>query len=194
MAKKTTKRASASKSKPKTAARKAAPRKAKARAAKASPAKPAASQTQPTMFNILKVDSVPKAVERYTKVGFKVDMTMPGPGGEVVYAMLSNGNAALHVGPVDGPGQAATRDEQVRKGTRGLGVAMYTMVKSLDRTLAAAKDVGFQIIADPEMQFWGDRTFGAVDPDGYEWQFAQHVKDVSPADMAKAMEAMANDA
>lgn len=178
----TAKSSKSAKSKPKTAARKSVRRTTPKTTKTVAP-----TPTQPTMFNILKVDSVPKAVAAYTKLGFNVDMTMPGPGGEPVYGMLSLGSAVLHVGPVDGPGQAVTRDEAVRKGTRGLGVAMYTMVKSLDKTLTAAKAAGFQIIADPEMQFWGDKTFGAVDLDGYEWQFAQHIKDVSPAEMAEAM-------
>jgi uncharacterized glyoxalase superfamily protein PhnB len=28
-----------------------------------------------------------------------------------------------------------------------------------------------------------DRTYGAEDPEGHQWSFAQHVRDVGPADL-----------
>ena len=37
----------------------------------------------------------------------------------------------------------------------------------------------------PENMFWGDRCAKVVDPYSHQWQFATHVEDVSPEEMAK---------
>ncbi len=42
------------------------------------------------------------------------------------------------------------------------------------------------IIQEPSDQFYGDRTYRAVDPEGHLWTFAQTVKVVSIAEMEQA--------
>ena len=39
--------------------------------------------------------------------------------------------------------------------------------------------------AEPEDQFYGDRTYRARDCEGLMWTFAQHVRDVDPADFPR---------
>ena len=39
--------------------------------------------------------------------------------------------------------------------------------------------------------FWGDRIYRAMDPEGQRWMFQQHVRDVSPEQMAAAGEQLA---
>ncbi len=34
---------------------------------------------------------------------------------------------------------------------------------------------GAKILDEPEDQFYGDRRYSAVDPEGHHWYFAQHV-------------------
>ena len=38
--------------------------------------------------------------------------------------------------------------------------------------------------------FWGDRYGQLEDPFGHRWSIATHVREVSPADVQKAMQAM----
>ncbi len=45
-----------------------------------------------------------------------------------------------------------------------------------------ARTAGAEILAEPETQFYGDRTYRARDPEGHVWTFAQTVKVVSPAE------------
>jgi hypothetical protein len=40
-------------------------------------------------------------------------------------------------------------------------------------------------------QFWGDRYGTLVDPYGFKWALATHVRDVTPAEMEKAQAEMA---
>jgi len=38
-------------------------------------------------------------------------------------------------------------------------------------------------VREPEDQPYGDRTYGTEDPEGHQWSFAQHVRDVAPENM-----------
>ena len=40
---------------------------------------------------------------------------------------------------------------------------------------------------EPEDQFYGDRTYRAVDPEGHVWTFSMHVRDVSREEAEQAI-------
>jgi len=61
--------------------------------------------------------------------------------------------------------------------------SMMIYVDDVDAHCARAKKAGAKIIDEPEDQFYGDRRYGAEDPEGHHWFFATHVRDVSPEDM-----------
>jgi uncharacterized glyoxalase superfamily protein PhnB len=56
----------------------------------------------------------------------------------------------------------------------------------IDEHCARARQAGAQIVMEPATQFYGDRTYMAVDLEGHHWTFFQHVEDVSPAQMEQA--------
>ena len=43
-----------------------------------------------------------------------------------------------------------------------------------------AKRAGATIFEEPQDQSYGDRRYGAEDPEGHHGYFAQHVRDVAP--------------
>jgi uncharacterized glyoxalase superfamily protein PhnB len=53
--------------------------------------------------------------------------------------------------------------------------------RDLDNHCERARSAGAVIIAEPADQFYGDRTYRAVDPEGHVWTFSQHVRDVTRA-------------
>jgi len=63
---------------------------------------------------------------------------------------------------------------------------MYVNVEDVDKHFARAKKAGAKILQKPEDTFYGDRRYGAVDPEGHQWYFAQHIRDVTPEEMKKA--------
>lgn len=66
----------------------------------------------------------------------------------------------------------------------GAGSAnVYVYVDDVDAHFAHAKAAGAEIIEEPADTFYGDRRYGAVDPEGHMWFFATHVRDVAPEDM-----------
>ena len=63
---------------------------------------------------------------------------------------------------------------------------MYINVNNVDKHFAHAKKAGAKIINKLEDTFYGDRRYGATDPEGHQWFFAQRIRDVSPEEMKKA--------
>jgi uncharacterized glyoxalase superfamily protein PhnB len=57
----------------------------------------------------------------------------------------------------------------------------------LDQHCERARAAGATIAAEPEDQFYGDRTYRAFDPEGHCWSFSVHVRDVSRADAEAAI-------
>ena len=47
-------------------------------------------------------------------------------------------------------------------------------------------------LAAPSDMFWGDRMSSLMDPFGHKWDFASHVRDVGPEEMAAAVKQFAN--
>lgn len=76
------------------------------------------------------------------------------------------------------------------KNPKQLGVAtqlQHVNVENLDAHYKRAKKAGARIIEEPKDTFYGDRRYGVEDPEGHKWYFAQHVRDVSSAEMKKAL-------
>ena len=56
----------------------------------------------------------------------------------------------------------------------------------IDGHCAKARAAGAEILAAPEDQFYGDRTYRARDPEGHIWTFGQTVRAVSREEAEKA--------
>ncbi len=56
----------------------------------------------------------------------------------------------------------------------------------IDEHCAKARQSGARIVMEPATQFYGDRTYMAVDLEGHHWTFFQRVKDVSTTEMEQA--------
>jgi uncharacterized glyoxalase superfamily protein PhnB len=61
------------------------------------------------------------------------------------------------------------------------------LMRDLDAHCERARAAGASIVAEPEDQFYGDRTYRAVDHEGHVWTFSQHVRDVSRAEAEDAL-------
>ncbi len=61
----------------------------------------------------------------------------------------------------------------------GVTQSIHVYVDDVDAHFAHAKRAGAKILAEPADQFYGDRRYAAEDPEGHQWFFAQHIRDVS---------------
>lgn len=108
--------------------------------------------------------------------GFKERMRMPGPDGGVMHAEMEIEDGLIMLGcPSD--------DYQNPKKLGHLTQGLYVYVEDVDKHFKQAKESGADIVDEPEDQFYGDRRYTVLDPEGHQWFFAQHVRDVAPEDM-----------
>ena len=76
------------------------------------------------------------------------------------------------------------------KSLGGVHATVLVYVDDVDAHFEHAKAAGAQIVEEPTDQFYGDRTYRALDPEGVGWEFHQHIRDVTPEEMAAALTSM----
>ena len=62
---------------------------------------------------------------------------------------------------------------------------MTLLVPDLIKVYQAVKDAGLEILLEPVDEFYGDRVFMFLDPDGYEWKISQPIKQVGLEEVAE---------
>lgn len=65
------------------------------------------------------------------------------------------------------------------KSPRRLGQAtqnLYVNVLDVDKHFAQAKKAGAKILEEPQNTSYGQRRYGAEDPEGHQWYFAHDIK------------------
>jgi PhnB protein len=108
--------------------------------------------------------------------GFRERMRMKGPDGRVVHAEMELEDGVVMMG-CPGP------DYRNPKRLGGSTSNLYVYVDDVDKHFRHAKESRAKILEEPADQFYGDRRYGAEDPEGQVWFFATHVRDVAPEDM-----------
>src|SRR5438477_3332855 len=120
------------------------------------------------------------AIEWLTSAfGFTERMRLAGPGAGVAHAEVTIGGGVIMIGNV-GPRNAGRRPQTVRSG-------VYVYVDDVDRHCEQARAAGAEIVREPADQSFGDRIYLAVDREGHEWYFAQHLRDVSLNDLERSL-------
>ena len=127
----------------------------------------------PQVTPYLLYEDVDGAVDWLTRVfGFSERMRLKGPDGRANHAEIQMGDGVVMMG---NPGA----DYQNPKRRGGATQLLYVYVEDVDRHFEAAKAAGATILREPADQFYGDRTYGAEDPEGHHWSFAQRVREVA---------------
>jgi len=108
--------------------------------------------------------------------GFTERLRIKGPDGRTSHAEVALGVGVVSMG---NPGPEYLNPK--RRG--GHTQLVYVYVDDVDRHCEAARAAGAVILREPADQYYGDRTYGAEDPEGHQWSFAQHVRDVRLEDL-----------
>jgi PhnB protein len=109
---------------------------------------------------------------------------MPGPGGKIMHAELRIGDSRLML--------ADEMPEMGNKGPKAIGgspLSFYVYVNNVDVSWKRAVDAGAKVVMPLEDMFWGDRTGRLEDPFGYPWVLAQHIQDLTPAEIKSGQDA-----
>jgi len=108
-------------------------------------------------------DSAPKYIDFLTRAMDAKQLALYEHGGRVVYAAVQIGDAVVEMGEPHSP-------EAPRAG-------FYLYVDDCDAVYQRAIKAGATSLWPPADQAYGDRTAGLVDPFGYQWFPATHLRD-----------------
>ncbi len=136
----------------------------------------------------LVVEGAGKALDFYKKAfGAEELFRIPGPDGRICHAELRLSGSTIYVCE-DMPEKCGGKSRSPRS-LGGSPVTVHRYVRDVDAAIRQAEKAGATVEMAAQDMFWGDR-FGVVrDPFGHSWSFATHVREVSPAEMQKAMNA-----
>jgi len=140
-------------------------------------------QKRPTMGSGV-IYRDPKAALRWLEkaFGFEITMIVEDSDGTLGHSEMRFGDGLIYVG--------REWDEHHRSpGSLG-GVNTQSLHFNLDSGLDAhcerARAAGATIVREPADQFYGDRSYMAIDPEGHVWSFSQTIQVMSLDDMAKS--------
>jgi uncharacterized glyoxalase superfamily protein PhnB len=121
--------------------------------------------------------------------GFETSMLVTDDDNNVAHAEMSFLGAAIGVGgewaspELLGP---AEMKSPLSLGGAGTQFIRVHLTDGLDAHCERARAAGARITQEPIDQFYGARTYRALDPEGHVWNFSQKVREVSLSDMQAA--------
>lgn len=114
--------------------------------------------------------------------GFEPSMVILGPDDQLMHSEMRFGDGLIMVGSEWSPQHKSPASiEGLNTQTIHVQVA-----GDIDAHCERARKAGAKIAAEPTTQFYGDRTYRAVDPEGHIWSFGQTVKPMTPEEWDKA--------
>jgi PhnB protein len=146
-----------------------------------------AIEVQPSVSPHLTVGDGAAAIDFYVKAFSAVELgRVPGPDGKLMHAALQiNGSTVLLNDdfPEYNDGKSSTPTA-----LGGTPVTIHLTVTDVDSKFQQAVDAGATVVSALEDQFWGDRYGVLRDPFGHHWSLGQPVREVSPEEIAEAMQ------
>ena len=127
-----------------------------------------------------------KAIEFYKQAfGAQERFAMPGPDGKgVMHAELRIGSSIIMMGE-ENPQEHCKSAETIG----GSPVSFYLYLENVDEAFRIALKAGAESRMPVEDMFWGDRAGTVLDPFGYSWTLATHIKDLTPEEIQQGAEA-----
>jgi len=135
------------------------------------------STPRPTLGSALAYKDPEAALEWLeTAFGFEPSMVIRDENGKLVHSEMHFGSGYIMVGDewaenVKAPSSVGGAN------TQNIHIQIETDV---DAHCERARSAGAKIVQEPETQFYGDRTYRALDPEGHMWTVGQTVKTMTP--------------
>lgn len=114
--------------------------------------------------------------------GFEVRLKVEGQGGRIEHSELTLADGLIMVGEElrgDARRFETDRLSPLNAGCNTQNLMVY--VDDVDAHCARARAAGARIVAEPELHdygadYWADRSYGAIDPEGHLWWFTQRIR------------------
>ncbi len=132
--------------------------------------------TRPTLTPAL-VYRDPRAALQWleTALGFELVMLIEDDAGNLAHSEMRLGNASISVG---NEWNEYTRSPASLDG-KTTQILHIHIGGDVDAHCERARRAGAEIVAEPETQFYGDRTYRCRDPEGHYWTIGQTVRQVT---------------
>ncbi len=126
-----------------------------------------------------------KAIEWYQKAfGAKETSRMLGPGGKIWHAEMQIGDSKFFLNDAM-PGMPS----QIPSQDRPSPTSIMLYVPNVDEIHGKAVGAGGkEFMGGVQDMFWGDRAGTVIDPFGYAWFIATHVRDMTAEEAKRARE------
>ena len=117
-----------------------------------------------------------------TAYGFEVRLKVEGEGGRIEHSELTFGDGLIMVGEeLHGAARRFETDRFSPLNAHCNTQNLMVFVDDVDAHCAHARAAGARIVAEPELHdygddYWADRSYGAVDPEGHLWWFTQRIR------------------
>ncbi len=111
--------------------------------------------------------------------GFEVSLIVTDQSGNIGHAEMKFAGGVIIVAP---------EWSEIAKSPKSVGgintqqLHVY-LSEDLDAHCARARNAGATVVAEPENQFYGDRTYRCLDPEGHLWSFAKRFQTLTLAEM-----------
>jgi uncharacterized glyoxalase superfamily protein PhnB len=107
--------------------------------------------------------------------GFELFMLIEDKAGNLAHSEMRFGDAVVMIGNE----WSADHKSPKSLGGKNTQTVHIQIEDDVDAHCARARAAGAEILAEPETQFYGDRTYRCRDPEGHIWTVSQTVKAVS---------------
>jgi uncharacterized glyoxalase superfamily protein PhnB len=107
--------------------------------------------------------------------GFREALRYTAEGGYVSHAEMRLGDGTIYLGD---PGDGYRNPRRLG----GVTVHVNALVDDVDAHCERARAAGAEIVEEPADQPYGERRYGAVDPEGHQWWFSVPTHAVAPED------------
>ena len=114
--------------------------------------------------------------------GFEVRLKVMGDDGRIAHSELTLADGLIRVGEeLSGDERRFDTDRRspIAAGCNTQNLMVY--VDDVDAHCEQARAAGAHVVAEPELhdygaEYWADRSYGAIDPEGHLWWFSQRVR------------------
>jgi uncharacterized glyoxalase superfamily protein PhnB len=128
----------------------------------------------PTIAPYLLYEDCEAALEFLSRAfGFEETLRYTGPEGYVSHAEMSIGDGIIYMGD---PGGDYRNPAHLGGRTQMVCVTVDDVEAAFERAQAA----GAEITQEPADQEYGERRFGARDPEGHDWSISQPIATLAP--------------
>jgi uncharacterized glyoxalase superfamily protein PhnB len=118
--------------------------------------------------------------------GFELRLKVEGEAGQIEHSELTFGDGVVMVGGERVGAQALFGTHYLSPMSAGGNTQnMMLYVDDVDAHCAQARAAGARIVSEPALHdygddYWADRSYGALDPEGHQWWVSQRIRTGGP--------------